>query len=211
MCIRDSSRILEDKSLISTLVQGRGTDVRGKGVLHSHGPAYLQPRYSTLPVLGLHFPAVLFVTAGETAWADGLYTALTWPCVLEIIMGAIWRSLYTSMLRLCLYPRTATVSRANSLHRVSVSDPWGGGGRHFGLPLGLPAFLVWYTDWFFPIKCTILHFSGGVSHHLTLSFILLNRSAYIQCLKKRPPFSYDCSVYKCWPISIIFVTKYILS
>ena len=31
---------------------------------------------------------------------------------------------------------------------------------------------------------------------------------YTVSQKKRPPFSYDCSFYKCWPISIIFGTQY---
>ena len=28
------------------------------------------------------------------------------------------------------------------------------------------------------------------------------------CLRKRPPFSYDCIFYKCWPIFTIFGTQY---
>jgi len=31
---------------------------------------------------------------------------------------------------------------------------------------------------------------------------------YTLCLKKRPPFSYDCSFYNCWPIFITFGTQY---
>ena len=31
------------------------------------------------------------------------------------------------------------------------------------------------------------------------------------CLKKCPPFSYHCSFYKCWPISVIFGTQSVLS
>ena len=34
-------------------------------------------------------------------------------------------------------------------------------------------------------------------------------SASTLCSKKRPTISYDCSFYKCWPISIIFGTDYI--
>ena len=58
--------------------------------------------------------------------------------------------------------------------------------------------LAWTS---FKLKCkSYLYYTLSVSIRLSVLYTLRS--------KKRSPFSYDCSFYKCWPIFTIFGTQY---